>query len=123
MLPNKKEPPLLTPEELDAQQNKSHLNNILEELQHQQAQAQKEAGEHYVSYQVETIADGKYCPKIVLSTNDKTQYVTMTFTPIVGPTLDIRITKSEFLKYTTNLTTFVNAFMHDAAPTKQLIRD
>jgi hypothetical protein len=81
----------------------------------QQKEKEKLAGVHYVDVECECIANGAYCSKFVISTNDTTEFVTLSFTPIgaYAPNT-ILITKREFAKFTTRLTSFLNAFMHDA---------
>jgi hypothetical protein len=77
-------------------------------------QKEKLAGVHYIDIECECIANGAYCSKSVISTNDTTEFVTINFTPIgASPTNTILITKKEFAKFTSRLTSFLNAFMHD----------
>jgi hypothetical protein len=82
----------------------------------EQKEKEKLAGVHYIDVNCECIANGAYCSKFVVSTNDTTEFVTLSFTPIGSRSPNtILITKKEFGNFTRRLTSFLNAFMHDAS--------
>ena len=94
----------------------------LELLEAQQKEKEKLAGVQYATSECETIVDGKYCPKFTISTNEKTEYVTISFSTVGGISLNILMTKKEFAKFTTQLSSFLNIFASKSV-SKPLIRD
>jgi hypothetical protein len=119
MLPENHDSPLRTPEELDADAHEK----LVEQYEQEQKQSRILAGEHYAEYDIETVTDGKYCPKITVSTNNKTSFITLQFTPIIGATFNILMTKAEFKTFAKSMIAFLNSFASEQGATKPLIKD
>ena len=96
-------------------------DNNFEILEAQQREKQILANIQHVSHNCETIVDGKYCPKFTVSTNNQTEYVTVTFSTVGVVALNIMMTKKEYAKFATYLGSFLNSFIHDIEE-KQLIK-
>lgn len=64
------------------------------------------------TYENESIADGQHCPKITISTSEKTEFVTISFvSSIYSKCLNILMTKSQFEDFASNVTNFSNRFI------------
>ena len=77
----------------------------------------------HIEQPIEIITNGKLCPRIVISTDEKTDYVSLIFLPIDGQLTHTMMTKSAFKKFTTLMNDFYESSNQVYTPKKQILTE
>lgn len=73
------------------------------------------------SFKTEIFIDGTYSPFVTVSTNNETEFVTISFASIAGTkSINATLTKKQFLSFSKELSQFASAFLNSESEKKLL---